>query len=204
METSILKYFYIVIRFIREYFFIAIFIVIPLVFFWRHRNRREALKKLSDYLHGSMVKFSLTPTLNGEYQGLRFSISLIQGGENSPSYLKTSLVKTSFFKLRIYKESILSHLGKKIGLVREIKINDEWFDSEFLIFSDRSQQAISYLGNEKIKDAIRELFNNGFNSLVIDNKKIIIQKPNYDLNLDLEPQKITGILQKLGLLAQGL
>lgn len=172
--------------------------------FYSGKKKKEALKKLSTCLSGSIAKFSFYPSFNGEYQGLKFSISLIPESKNSPPYLNVYLYKNSTFKLRIYKESWLSALGKKIGLVREVKTNDEMFDREFLIFSNHPNQAQNYLSNVNIKNATKELFNVGFISLLINRKKVFIQKPNYILEKDLEPQNLIAILQKLSLLARGL
>jgi hypothetical protein len=174
------------------------------IFFYSNKQKRKALNKLSNSLTGSIAKFSFYPCFNEEYQGLKFSIVLIPATRNSPAYLRIHLIKNSFFKLRVYRESLLSRLGEKIGIVREIKINDEIFDGDFLIFSNKPTQGINYLNNSNIKDTIRDLFNSGFAALLIDGKKILIQKANYNLESDLEPTKATDTLQKLSLLARGL
>jgi hypothetical protein len=88
--------------------------------------------------------------------------------------------------------------------VREVKTNDEIFDAEFLIFSDKPNPVIAYLNNTNIKNAIRELFIRGFNALFINGKKVWIQKPNYSLPLDLQSQNIMEVLQRMTLIAQGL
>jgi len=168
------------------------------------RKRTQALKKLSGYLTGSTPKISFLPTFKGEYQGLKFSIMLMPQSRNSPSYLNILVYKNSTFKLRIYKESPLSNFGKRIGLVREVKTDDEFFDKEFLIFSNRVSSAIAYLNNINIKNSLREVFNNGFTLLAINGRFIFAQKPNYIIEVDLEPPKIINILQKLCSLTSGL
>lgn len=177
-------------------------------FFFFNKKRREVLNevlnKLSNCLAGSISKFSFMPTFNGTYQGFKFSIVLTLASRNSPAYLKISLVKNSLFKLTIYRESFLSNLGKKIGIIHEVKINDEMFDREFLIFSNRPTQVMTYLNNVSIKNTVRELFNNGFDAIFINGKQILIQKPNYILEKDIEPQNLIAILQKLSLIARGL
>lgn len=174
------------------------------VYFYSNKKKNEALRKLSNCLTGSISRFSFMPTFNGEYQGLKFSILLVPGSRNSPAYLKISLIKNSFFKLNIYKESFLSKLGKKMGIVHEVKINDETFDREFLIFSNKPTQVINYLNNVSIKNAIRELFKSGFNAILISGKKLLIQKPDYNVENDLELSNVVNIFQKLSLLARGL
>lgn len=183
---------------------VLVFTIIFVIFFYSIKRKTKVLTRLSNCLKGSVPKFSFTPSFKGEYQGLNFSVILVEGGRNSPGYLTIFLVKNSFFKLSIHKESILSNLGKKLGIVHEVKINDEAFDKEFLIFSNKPAQVVSYLNNAAIKGVIIELFNDGFNSLMIDGKKIAVKKPNYNLAIDVEPQKVIQILQKLSLLVRGL
>jgi len=183
---------------------VIFFVVFFTVHFYSARKKKQALKKLSAFLTGKIPKLYFWPAFKGEYQGLKLSIVLIPARKSSPAYLKISLVKSSHFKLTIYKESILSNFGKKIGVVHEVKINDEMFDREFLIFSNRPNEVTAYLNNISVKDSIRELFNNGFNAFFINGKQLLIQKPDYILEKDLEPQSLIAALQKLSLLSRGL
>ncbi|MDP2922266.1 MAG: hypothetical protein Q8O30_00900 [Candidatus Omnitrophota bacterium] len=188
---------------IQSLFPFIIFIAFLAIFYISGRKKNEALKNLTNHFNGSIVKFTLYPTLNGEYHGLNFSIKLIPASKSSPAYLKISLAKSSFFKLSIYREGFLSNLGKKLGIVHEVKINDESLDRDFLIFSNNPTQAMSHLNNGTIKNTIRELFDNGFDYIIASGKTIIIQKPNYILEKDLDITFITGILQKLILFSKG-
>jgi len=181
--------------------FIVVFFII---FIYSNKKKKEALKKLSSVLTGNIPGFIFTPAFSGEYQGFKFSIVLIPAGKSTPEYLKISFFKTSSFKLSISKEGILSNLGKKIGFLHEVKINDEYFDKEFLVSSNRPDKAMFYINNGSIKDATRELFNAGFESISINGKLILIQKPNYTLERDLEPQNVISILQKLICMAGAL
>lgn len=188
---------------------VALFPLIFLVVFFiavipANNKKKKALKNLSSVLTGSVPGSIFMPAFNGEYQGFKFSIVLIPAGKNTPPYLKFSFFKASSFKLSIYKESFLSKLGKKIGVLREVKINDEVFDKEFVVTSNKLDQAAFYIHNSSIKDAVRELFTVGFELISINGKQILIQKPNYSLGRDLEPQNVISILQNLIHLARAL
>lgn len=165
---------------------------------------KKKLKHLSGSLNGSISKFCFWPRFKGEYQGLSFSINLLPAGKNSPPYLVVSVLKTSSFVLRIHKESMFADLGKKLGIVREVKINDESFDREFLIFSNNHEQTVNYLNNSAIKETIKGFFYDGFIELVINRKSLFIKKPNYSVDGDLSHQNISTLLQKLNLLARAL
>jgi len=182
-------------------FFLLIFCVLYL---FANRSKKAALKGLSAFLTGSVSKFPFRPpTFIGGYQGFKLSVILVPADRYSPDFLHISLAKSSTFKLTIYKESLLSNLGKRVGIVHEVKTNDEIFDKEFLTFSNRPAQAMAYLNNAGIKNAIRELFNNGFNAVSIGYRRISIQKPEC-ISGDLQPENLTPTLQKLSLLAGGL
>jgi hypothetical protein len=170
-----------------------------------NKKNKEALKNLSSCLKGSLSKSFFLNAFEGQYEGLPLQISLTPGSKNTPPYLRISLTKESTFKLTIYKESGLSILGEKLGLVHEVKVNDEAFDKEFLIFSNNANRAMSYLaGSIEKRNAIRELFNHGFNAVIIDGKRILIQKPRYNVDYDLQPLQVTSALQKLGILVKGI
>ncbi|MCM8787353.1 MAG: hypothetical protein NC935_04790 [Candidatus Omnitrophica bacterium] len=183
-----------------------IIILILVLIFYSSKKKIDALKELSTFLNGTVSKYYFTPTFIGEYQGLKFSISLVAGSNTTPLYLIISLFKNSFFRLSIYKESIyfLLDLGKKFGILNRVKTTDEMFDREFLIFSNKPTEVMFYLNNMSIKNTIRELFNNGFNAIIIDGKKIIIKKENCVLRRDLQQENLIGVLQRLSLLAKTL
>ncbi len=183
------------------FFFLLVLSVVILTTFFRFRGLRRALMKLSSGLPGKLTNF--LPSYTGDYQGLKFNILIISGGRNSPPFLKVSLIKKATFKLSVYKESALSELGKKIGVVREVKVFDEAFDKEFLIFSNKPDRATSYFSNSEIKNAARELLGLGFSSLIINAQGLTIQKTNYNLNIDIEPQRMISVIQKLSILARG-
>lgn len=191
--------------------------IIPLLFLflWIHliikiysiqRKRKEALRKSLNYLSGSVSKFSLCPLFQGIYQGLKFNISLSTGSkwQGYPPILTISLFKKSAFKLRVHKESFLTNLSKKLGALHKVKINDAVFEHELFISSNKPSLAINYFSNSDIKNAVRALIDGGFDSLSINSKKLSVVKLNYNLNQDLEQQKIVGILEKLSLLTKGL
>ncbi|MDD4954120.1 MAG: hypothetical protein PHG40_04345 [Candidatus Omnitrophica bacterium] len=184
--------------------FVAVFVFITSVAVTLARKRDKALKELAANLNAKIPKFSFYPTLNGEHQGLKYTISLFPGGKNTPPYLQAQLLKKSAFRLSVYRESILSDFGKKLGLVHEVKVNDPAFDKDFLFFSNRQEQASTYLNNQTVKEAIQGLFRAGFDSLTIDYQRVTVRRPDYSLEQDLSVENVKVLLQRLAALAQGL
>lgn len=169
----------------------------------REREKRIIFNKLKQCFNGYIPVFSIYTTVIGEYEGLKFSVADRPRRKSVPCYLIIKLFKNSIFSLNIYRESGLAELGKKLGIVHEVKTDDADFDADFLLFSNDPAQANNYLNSAEIKIAVRELFAQGFEFIKIGTEKIVIQKPNYP-DFDLSPEAITEILKKLNVLAKGL
>ncbi len=183
--------------------FTAIFILL-LVFIYSSKKKSAVLRSLLNSFEGYVPKLSFFPVFRGKYEGFDFSVTLIPASKSSPAYLQIVLFRSSYVRFKIYKESAWSRLGEKLGVVHEIKTKDEMFDKQFLIFSDHTDQTLSYLRNENIKDMIREIFRSGFDSLVMNGKKCVIKKPDYMIKQDVNPENIKDILQKISLLFRGI
>jgi len=171
------------------------------------RGYRAALKSLERRFNGKAARFFLSCSFNGECKGLDFTIKPIPAGKNTPAYLQFSLKKDSNLKLKIYKESFLSRLGQRIGIIHEVKTQDELFDANFLIFANDPDQARSYLASVSKKNAITGLFGRGFDPLLIDGKKVSVKKAylhRLDLLGDLEQPKVQETLDILFQLIVGL
>jgi len=186
------------------FLFFLIFFIALLYGLGANQKNNQVLSRLASRFNGAIPGFSWLPSFEGNYQGFKFNILLIPAGRHSPARLTAKLFKNSSLKLRIYRESFLSRLGKSLGLVREVKTNDPGFDQDFLIFANLETQAISYFYNQDRKNTIRELFGNGFDTFSADGKVITVTKPNYSIERDIEPGAIQGILDKLIFLSQGL
>lgn len=183
-------------------FYLAVFGAIFGFAILRMISRNRSLKKLGEVFQGYVPGLALFPNFKGEFQGMNFYVSLFERSKSSPSYLNIALLKGPSFKLSIYKQSFLGDLGKKIGILREIEINDPEFDRQFMIFSNDAQRAAAYLRQEEVKNTIRCLMKEGFTALKISPKQTMIRKPNYQLEKDIEGQRIKDILLLLSLLVR--
>jgi len=83
----------------------------------------------------------------------------------------------------------------------EVKLNDVSFDEEYLIRSDKSDEASSYLMETKRMDAIKYFFENNFNKIEANTKGIYISKMNYS-DEDLTAGKAETYLENLNSFAR--
>lgn len=180
--------------------FVLIVIVVGLLMFLKERARRRALNRLVQHFQGRLSW--LTGAFQARFQGFDFFITLVPQGKNTPPKLAVRFLKHFTFNLRISKETSLARIGKRLGLVREVQINDSDFDRNFLIFSNRPVQAVNFL-SMSAKNTLREIFNDGFTVFSLDHRGIAVQKPYYSLENDLAPEKVELLLRRLLSLAGG-
>lgn len=181
-------------------------LVVSIVFFayfYDSRRRIKVLSGLAKHIPGHVSKNIFQPSFNGDYRGIKFCISLIPGSRNTPPYLNISFYKRSSFRLGISRENILTRFGKKFGL-QDVKIQDPRFDEKFLVSSNKADWAMQYLRDPEIRNAVEQLFSQGFESISANGNILLARKPNYHLNFDFQPQVITVNINRLGLLTERL
>lgn len=179
-------------------------IIFAAIFYINSSRGRKPLQNLSARFNGHVPKFSFCPVFYGEYCGLKFYVKLIPAGKSSPDYLEISLIKKSALKLRIYSENSLSKLAEKFRLIREVKVNDQRFDEDFMILSNDPAKAANHFRNENMKDVVRKLFDDGFNCIVANGRSITARKPDYILKKDITADSVTAVLQKIISFSSGI
>lgn len=167
-------------------------------------SAKPALRKLKTTFNGAISWWIFYLIFKGRYQGLNFTVRLDPPSRSSPPYLRICLFKECKATLKVCRENTMSEMGKKLGLIQEVKVNDPEFDSKVLIFSNDPGRLSGYLSSVEMKNTIVEIFNSGFSAITTKRKGIEIKKPDYDAHIDLTPESITFALQKLSALARGL
>jgi len=184
------------------FLFVLVLITIVVLIVKTEKKRNEKLKILSGVFQGKVGSGLFGNTFEGNYQGMKFLVLLAPESKNSPRSLHITLFKNCYITFKVSYESFFTNLGKKLGFIHEVNINDPRFDKVFFISSKVPEAASGHLNNENVKFTIGGLFIDGFDSLSIDEKKVFIKKENYDLEKDLSPDYIKGILQKLNSIAK--
>lgn len=207
-----------------EYKYLTWIIFLALILrYYNFLRHRKPFKAIAEDLQGSIVLPPFYHMIKGTYQGLKFSILYIPSFRYCPPSLKISLIKTSSFELSIRKKyqiitkesqsrtTLQLHINKEspimkmIGLFDEEKTQNLGFDKDVFIYSDSQEQATMYLDNTDRKEALKYLFDLGYDPFVIDRKSISVAKKDYCVvDSDLVPQTIRDVLQKLVFLSQGL
>jgi len=163
---------------------------------------RKFLKKLSPCLTGSLSRFPFSSTFKGEFLGLRFTVG-IHSTRYEGVYLQCRLMKNHSLKLRIYEREPGFIFPKSKFGVSEIKTGNADFDYRFLVLSNDPAKALFCINNEASMNTVKELFNRGFYSILVDYKNLYAHQ-DFDHRKELDPEKIKESLQKLFTLSSGL
>ncbi|MGE5308743.1 MAG: hypothetical protein ACM3OC_06645 [Deltaproteobacteria bacterium] len=144
----------------------------------------------------------LADSMRGKFRDIDFSVHMAGGGKSSPALLVFRLCRPASFMLRVYKQGARGPLGE-ISIVRQARINDPFFDSQFIIYSDRPMMAVNFL-NPSAKNTLKELFAQGFESFLMNKQGLWLGKPAGPLEQDLGPEKVEWALNKLLSLSGGV
>lgn len=167
----------------------------------RHSKRSRALQALAGRFGGKIRRFSLFATWDGVWAGRNFRMRLIPEGKNTPAYLEIYVFKKNSYCLKIQKETWAHRAGKGLGWLREATTHDPAFDKEFFMSSNKPMRAAEFLNRPDVKSAVLSLFGDGFNVVIMDEKKIFARKPGFTVEKDLTPEVVEQTLHRLETLA---
>ena len=168
-------------------------------------NRRVAgqFQRLSTVLKGR-VRFSFFgPSYAGRYQGHEVCLRWRHPTRQTPAYLYLEMSKPASFMLTIAREGFWTRLGKQVGVVQEVTIQDPLFDEAFYIRSSHAGQARSYLQHADHRQTIEKLFSErGADLFMIQPHGVVVRKPRSQGTM-ITPDEVIQDLEWLERLANG-
>lgn len=184
--------------------FLPFIFVLVFVFFFVfvvNKSKAEKLKTLAREFSGKVSIFPFV-ALRGRYNSINFKVSLIPASRHSPPYLYFYFYRKPSFSLTIRKESAAMRIGEKFGFIHNIKTRDPDFDKEFVAISSNKGTVLSLLTRREVKQAIRDIFAEGF-TVIKAKREFFISKPNYQLKQDVTSDKIRYLLERMFIIARG-
>jgi hypothetical protein len=169
-------------------FAVAIFIVIREII--KARRLKDSFSKIGRALNpdnpGSVTRSKLTGNIQGTV--LLDGVECIYGytpptrGSRSrrPGVFKISLGCQSDGEFTIRAEGTMDRLGKKIGIASEVQTHDADFDGRFYIDSSDREFVSAFFASPESREAIRSLFDLGFEAAVHDGKTMAVQWTGYE------------------------
>jgi len=176
---------------------IALLVVIagPILFFVRRSGaykkhvaaKEDADRVLAEYQEAGMlstgskfldqVKFLVKKGVGveGEVSGLHFNHQVIPGSIGRHSHSPPSITLTADSNLQgtftVRREGKADSLFKSIGFAGEAQTGDPDFDSEFYLLSPSRKYVQAMFSAEKNRDAVRSLFEAGFDRVELNGGK---------------------------------
>ncbi len=163
------------------------------------------LKRLAPLYGGSLAWYSLIiPALAGIHDHQNFYLHVTPKFMEVRGTLKIRLYVKSTLRLRIVRRSIVTSAAVHSGLFHPQVTGDPTLDAKLLVFAGQTAIAGNFLQNPGRRRAVEQLFDYGWSMLVVDEKGLWTEKTNYDRKIDLDPKRVSAILDNLKTLGAGI
>ncbi|MDD4005189.1 MAG: hypothetical protein PHW69_08315 [Elusimicrobiaceae bacterium] len=186
-----------------ELLFPGFILLIFIIAYTVARRRADLLKRLESVFPGRTFLRWFVPTFEGMCDAFAFSVRLTGGGKNNPPRLNVIMRAPVAMRMTIRKEGAFFSIGKSLGLLKDVRINDPLFDSEFIISAADDDAAVRYLSASGKKDGIRRVFNAGYALLTFKDGEIKAEKTYYTV-ADIGPDALADVVRSLAVLARDL
>ncbi len=156
------------------------------------------LKRRQTITTTAAMPSQLLPKGSGEVFGHPFSWQHSGASQNKSPYLKLTLPCRQEGRFIIRRETGFDRLGKRIGLVNEIAVHEELFDSAHFIDSPHPLYCSQLLGHSGVRSAVRRLLARGFTQLYLGKGGLTLQWANYRPKKNaIQPQEISALAEEL-------
>lgn len=116
---------------------------------------------------------------SGEYMGIPYQWQQSGAGQNKNPFFRLLLPCSLEGRLTVRRENAFDRLGKRLGLVSEITVNEGIFDSTFFIISTHPVFSSQLLSHSRVRAAVSRLLERGFTHLQMGPKGLLLSWSNY-------------------------
>lgn len=159
-------------------------------------RKRQYFEELASRLNGEAGGNAFLENFyfKGFYKGRPLHIKYRPRGKNSPSRLDLSLEDPLFlFGLYVAPENMLEKALDSLGLGGDLRAGDPDFDERFRLRASPEDLARRYLADANTRGRIRELFNAGASSLLLEPRgttipgliRYTLESPDLERALDI-------------------
>jgi len=123
---------------------------------------KERFESIANSVNGELKpsRFGV-PQIQGNYEDIPFRIKYEHGSQGSPSRIRIEVLQKPPFELSLRRESADTKISKKIGIAKEMQIGIPDFDEQFFIQTNDKIRCQGYLGDSKIRETIKSIFERG-------------------------------------------
>lgn len=101
-------------------------------------------------------------------EGVEYRWHYYEGSKNNPSFFKVLIDCESEGSFKIAEETGFDKFAERMGINVELKTGDIEFDENYYLTSDHVEFSRMFFDSSKRRQAIREIFGNGFNQVEFD------------------------------------
>jgi len=183
---------------------VSLLVVVAIVLFAvrKANQQKQSLNELSASLGATELKSG--SEYRGNLDGQTYQYQYFSGSKNSPSYFKVWVACESAGEFTIRSESKFDVFAKRFGLAAEIQTGDKQFDNDFYIQTDSIAFSKNYFSNLNKRDAVRQLYEAGYNLLTHDGKNIEARISPLSIDRLADSEMIQEAVQRLSALSKDL
>jgi len=109
----------------------------------------------------------------GIFEGVEYRYQHDAGSKDSPSSFTVSVDCPSGESFKVTRETAVDVFGERLGVDMELQTGDREFDDEFYLTTEKSDFARTFFGSAAKRQAIRNIFVNGFDLIRHDGMEMI-------------------------------
>ena len=156
------------------------------------RMRDKALEKLG------------SPSGAGRIDSVEYRYRYYPGSKNSPSSFRVEIDAPSDKLFKVAREGGFDRLSKRLGISTEIQTGDRDFDENFYITTNDNKFIQSFFGSSAKRQAVRDIFSNGFNRVEHDGKRMVAICSPFKMDKEIDQSLLTHLASDLIRLGEGM
>ena len=109
----------------------------------------------------------------GIFEGIEYRYQHYAGSRDSASSFTVAVDCPSGESFKVTRETGVDVFGERLGVDMELQTGDQEFDDDFYLTTEKSDFACTFFGSTEKRQAIRNIFDNGFDLIKHDGIEMI-------------------------------
>lgn len=166
---------------------------------WFGPSKEEVWHQLCEETGANLVAVGLLGNKKVEATHGEWTITLdtytVSSQNRASNYtrFRAPYVNADNFRFSIYREGLMSTIGKKLSMLQDVIVGYDKFDEDFVIQGNNEAKLKEFFQNEYIRELLSNHY--GFELTVLDNEGFF--GPKYPKRTDLITYKTYGIIKDI-------
>jgi len=159
--------------------------------------KRKKLKAIAKAFNGKVSHMLLSSIVRFDNNGVEVSVQTKpRQTKYSPKYLIIEQREPLGFKMTIDPEGKILSKKFRIDMLKTVPMHSPDFESQYKVRASDIAKAEFFFKDPKKREAVIVFFQNGFDEVIADKKKLTLKKPNYQA-IDLDPERLRPVIEYL-------